>query len=234
MQNIIRLWNHCQKLHGFKTRGIHGKKQIRQRLLNKNMICGSGSDLATGCWKLGRFHRRIVPYIPYFLHLLHLLTASHSQRYTSGWDGFVISGSSWYLQLPLDRWALTWTSLPGSNFIKAEVLEEARPLLLLFIPLFVHLKWLLCMEPVWILLTELLCWVTAFLGWSWIPHGRGVWPHTRSKSPLYPGWGLLGTALGSRPCPSLIQRRGGRDLLSMAPLRGVHTDTPFHSQSSYI
>jgi len=47
---------------------------------------------------------------------------------------------------------LTWTSLPGSNFTKAEVFAEARPLLLLFIPLFVHLKWHLYMEPVQMLL----------------------------------------------------------------------------------
>ena len=47
---------------------------------------------------------------------------------------------------------LTWTSLPGSNFTKAEAFAKARPLLLLFIPLFVHLKWHLYMEPVWMLL----------------------------------------------------------------------------------
>lgn len=107
MQNIIKLWNHCQKLHGFKSRWIHGKKKIHQRLLNKNMICGSGSDLATDCWKLGRFHRRIIPYIPYFLHLLYISAASHCQSYASDWDGSLMFGASLYLQQPswrVDIW----------------------------------------------------------------------------------------------------------------------------------
>lgn len=125
---------------GSKLDEFMERKRIHQRLLNKNMICGSGSDLATDCWKLGGFHRGIIPYVPYFLHLLCITTAV---RWLSDlWTKLVFAAAS------LEGGHLTGTSLPGSSFTKAEVFAEARPLLLLFIPLFVHLKWHLYMEPV--------------------------------------------------------------------------------------
>lgn len=68
------------------------------------------------------------------------------RRLSDLWTKLVFAATS------LEGGHLTCTSLPGSNFTKAEVFAEAKPLLLLFIPLFVHLKWHLYVEPVWMLL----------------------------------------------------------------------------------
>lgn len=230
MQNIIKMWNHCQKLHGFKSRWIHGKKKIQQRLLNKNMICGWGSDLDTDCWKLGRFHRRIIPYVPYFLHLLYALPAT---VWVVPLAETVLFGPGWYLQQPswrVDIWPgqaclvvilLRWRFFQRQNHF------------------YCYLFLCLC---TWNVICNGACVDAAFLTHP-LSHcfpqvefdfwWKGSVTMCMKLEPLVSSKVIM-NSIGASPVPTCYREGLGRGLLSMALLRGVHIDSPFHKQLSYI
>lgn len=52
--------------------------------------------------------------------------------------------------------------------------------------------------------------------------------------PLVARLQVIMNSMGASPVPACYREGLGRGLLSMALLRGVHIDSPFHKQLSYI